>query len=52
VVRGLITSLLSPCNGGGPQEFMSSTSYDGGYQQYMIAPVEALVPIPDTLSDT
>jgi len=31
---------------------MSSTSYDGGYQQYMIAPVEALVPIPDTLSDT
>ena len=27
-------------------------SYDGGYQQYMIAPVEALVPIPDTLSDT
>jgi D-arabinose 1-dehydrogenase-like Zn-dependent alcohol dehydrogenase len=27
-------------------------SYDGGYQQYMIAPQEALVPIPDTLSDT
>jgi D-arabinose 1-dehydrogenase-like Zn-dependent alcohol dehydrogenase len=27
-------------------------SYDGGYQQYMIAPIEALVPIPDTLSDT
>ena len=27
-------------------------SYDGGYQQYMVAPVEALVPIPDTLSDT
>ena len=26
-------------------------SYDGGYQQYMIAPVEALVPIPDSLSD-
>jgi D-arabinose 1-dehydrogenase-like Zn-dependent alcohol dehydrogenase len=26
-------------------------SYDGGYQQYMIAPVEALVPIPETLSD-
>ena len=25
-------------------------SYDGGYQQYMIAPVEALAPIPDTLS--
>ena len=27
-------------------------SYDGGYQQYMVAPVEALVSIPDTLSDT
>jgi len=27
-------------------------SYDGGYQQYMIAPVEALAAIPDTLSDT
>jgi D-arabinose 1-dehydrogenase-like Zn-dependent alcohol dehydrogenase len=26
-------------------------SYDGGYQQYMVAPVEALVAIPDTLSD-
>lgn len=26
-------------------------SYDGGYQQYMLAPAEALVPIPDTLSD-
>ncbi|MGD0211880.1 MAG: alcohol dehydrogenase [Terriglobales bacterium] len=26
-------------------------SYDGGYQQYMIAPVEALVPIPKSLSD-
>ena len=26
-------------------------SYDGGYQQYMIAPVEALVPIPETLTD-
>jgi D-arabinose 1-dehydrogenase-like Zn-dependent alcohol dehydrogenase len=26
-------------------------SYDGGYQQYMLAPIEALVPIPDTLSD-
>jgi D-arabinose 1-dehydrogenase-like Zn-dependent alcohol dehydrogenase len=26
-------------------------SYDGGYQQYMVAPVEALVPIPDSLSD-
>lgn len=25
-------------------------SYDGGYQQYMIAPVEALAPIPETLS--
>jgi D-arabinose 1-dehydrogenase-like Zn-dependent alcohol dehydrogenase len=27
-------------------------SYDGGYQQYMLAPVEALVPIPENLSDT
>jgi D-arabinose 1-dehydrogenase-like Zn-dependent alcohol dehydrogenase len=27
-------------------------SYDGGYQEYMVAPVEALVPIPETLSDT
>jgi len=25
-------------------------SYDGGYQEYMLAPVEALVAIPDTLS--
>src|ERR1700728_746296 len=27
-------------------------SYDGGYQQYMIAPIEALVSIPDSLDDT
>lgn len=26
-------------------------SYDGGYAQYMVAPVEALVPIPDSLND-
>jgi D-arabinose 1-dehydrogenase-like Zn-dependent alcohol dehydrogenase len=26
-------------------------SYDGGYQQYMVAPVEALVAIPDSLND-
>jgi len=26
-------------------------SYDGGYQQYMVAPQEALVAIPETLSD-
>ena len=26
-------------------------SYDGGYQQYMLVPAEALVPIPETLSD-
>ena len=25
-------------------------SYDGGYQQYMVAPIEALVAIPDSLS--
>jgi len=27
-------------------------SYDGGYQQYMVAPVEALVAIPESLNDT
>jgi D-arabinose 1-dehydrogenase-like Zn-dependent alcohol dehydrogenase len=27
-------------------------SYDGGYEEYMVAPVEALVPMPATLSDT
>ena len=26
-------------------------SYDGGYQQYMVAPIEALAAIPDSLSD-
>ena len=26
-------------------------SYDGGYQQYMVAPVEALAALPDTLTD-
>ena len=26
-------------------------SYDGGYQQYMVAPADALVAIPDTLKD-
>jgi len=26
--------------------------FDGGYQQFMLAPVEALVPIPDSLTDT
>jgi D-arabinose 1-dehydrogenase-like Zn-dependent alcohol dehydrogenase len=26
-------------------------SYDGGYQEYMVVPVEALVAIPDSLSD-
>ena len=26
-------------------------SYDGGYQEYMVAPEEALVAIPDTLND-
>ncbi len=26
-------------------------SYDGGYQEYMLAPIEALVAIPDGLSD-
>lgn len=30
---------------------ITGVSYDGGYQQYMVAPVEALVQIPDRLSD-
>ena len=30
---------------------VTGISYDGGYQRYMVAPVEALVPIPDGLSD-
>jgi len=30
---------------------ISGISYDGGYQQYMIAPLEALTAIPDSLSD-
>src|SRR5215470_1060472 len=30
---------------------VSGVSYDGGYQEYMVAPVEALVPIPDGLTD-
>jgi D-arabinose 1-dehydrogenase-like Zn-dependent alcohol dehydrogenase len=30
---------------------IAGISYDGGYQQYMVAPVEALVAIPDGLSD-
>jgi D-arabinose 1-dehydrogenase-like Zn-dependent alcohol dehydrogenase len=31
---------------------ISGISYDGGYQQYMVAPLEALVAIPDSLNDT
>jgi D-arabinose 1-dehydrogenase-like Zn-dependent alcohol dehydrogenase len=30
---------------------VTGISYDGGYQQYMIAPIEALVAIPDGLKD-
>jgi D-arabinose 1-dehydrogenase-like Zn-dependent alcohol dehydrogenase len=30
---------------------ISGISYDGGYQQYMVAPVEALAAIPDGLND-
>ena len=30
---------------------VSGISYDGGYSQYMLAPVEALTAMPDTLSD-
>ena len=32
-------------------EKITGINFDGGYQQYMVAPVEALVPIPDSLSD-
>ena len=31
---------------------ITGISYDGGYQQYMVAPIEALVSIPDDLNDT
>jgi D-arabinose 1-dehydrogenase-like Zn-dependent alcohol dehydrogenase len=30
---------------------IAGISYDGGYQQFMVAPVEALAAIPDNLSD-
>jgi D-arabinose 1-dehydrogenase-like Zn-dependent alcohol dehydrogenase len=30
---------------------ISGISYDGGYQEYMVAPVEALAAIPDSLKD-
>ena len=30
---------------------IAGISYDGGYQQYMVAPFEALASIPETLSD-
>src|SRR5262249_28272305 len=30
---------------------VSGISYDGGYQQYMVAPIEALAPIPDSMKD-
>jgi D-arabinose 1-dehydrogenase-like Zn-dependent alcohol dehydrogenase len=30
---------------------IAGISFDGGYQQYMVAPVEALVAIPESLSD-
>ncbi len=32
-------------------EKVAGISYDGGYQQYMVAPVEALVAIPESLKD-
>jgi D-arabinose 1-dehydrogenase-like Zn-dependent alcohol dehydrogenase len=32
-------------------EKIAGISYDGGYQQYMVAPVEALAAIPEGLSD-
>jgi D-arabinose 1-dehydrogenase-like Zn-dependent alcohol dehydrogenase len=43
------------CRGGDFQlcrnEKNPGLSYDGGYQEYMLAPVEALVPIPESISD-
>jgi D-arabinose 1-dehydrogenase-like Zn-dependent alcohol dehydrogenase len=30
---------------------ITGISYDGGYQQYMVAPIEALAAIPETLND-
>jgi len=30
---------------------VAGISYDGGYQQYMVAPVEALASVPESLSD-
>ena len=30
---------------------IAGISYDGGYQQYMLAPIEALAAVPETLSD-
>jgi D-arabinose 1-dehydrogenase-like Zn-dependent alcohol dehydrogenase len=30
---------------------VTGISYDGGYQQYMVAPIEALAAVPETLSD-
>src|SRR6202022_2275472 len=30
---------------------IAGISYDGGYQEYMVAPVEALVSVPESLSD-
>jgi D-arabinose 1-dehydrogenase-like Zn-dependent alcohol dehydrogenase len=30
---------------------IAGISYDGGYQQYMVAPIEALVAIPESVSD-
>jgi D-arabinose 1-dehydrogenase-like Zn-dependent alcohol dehydrogenase len=30
---------------------IAGVSYDGGYAQYMVAPTEAVVPIPESLSD-
>jgi D-arabinose 1-dehydrogenase-like Zn-dependent alcohol dehydrogenase len=32
-------------------QLITGISYDGGYQQYMLAPIEALVAIPESLSD-
>ena len=46
---------MSPCRRGDFRNCRNlkipGISYDGGYQQYMVAPVEALAAIPESLSD-
>jgi D-arabinose 1-dehydrogenase-like Zn-dependent alcohol dehydrogenase len=49
-----MTEPASPCRHGDFRNCQNlkipGISYDGGYQEYMVAPAEALVAIPETLS--